>query len=46
MRRFELTIKDKNNYMKKTHLLLRILAVTGRYGFHLMIAIFLTQNNF
>ena len=32
--------------MKKTHLLLRILAVIGRYGPHLMIVIFVTQNNF
>ena len=32
---------------KKTHLLLRILAVIGRYGSHLMIVmIFVTQNNF
>ena len=28
------------------HLLLRILAVIGRYGPHLMIVIFVTQNNF
>ena len=32
--------------MIKTHLLLRILAVIGRYGSHLMIVIFVTQNNF
>ena len=32
---------------EKTHLLLRISAVIGRYGSHLMIAvIFVTQNNF
>ena len=32
---------------EKTHLLLRILAVIGRYGSHLMIVmIFVTQNNF
>ena len=36
MRRLELTIKDKK-YMKKIHLLLRILAVIGRYGSQLMI---------
>ena len=36
--------KTNNN---KTHLLLRILAVIGRYGPHLMIVmIFVTQNNF
>ena len=33
--------------MKKTHLLLQILAVISRYGSHLMIVmIFVTQNNF
>ena len=45
MRLLELTIKDKKIW--KTHLLLRILAVIGRYGSHLMIVrIFLTSNNF
>ena len=44
MRRLE-TIKDK--ICDKTHLLLRILGVIGRYGPNLMIvAIFVTQNNF
>ena len=44
MHRLE-TIK-KQNYLEKTHLLLRILAVTGRYGPHLMIVmIFVIQNN-
>ena len=34
-------------YIYKTHLLLRILAVIGRYGPHLMIAMrFVTPNNF
>ena len=32
--------------MNKTYLLLRILAVIGRYGPHLMTVIFVTQNNF
>ena len=37
----------QNTKKKKTHLLLRILAVIGRYGPHLMIVmIFVTQNNF
>ena len=45
MRRLE-TIKDKN-IVEKTRLLLRILAVIGRYGPHLIIVmIFVTQNNF
>ena len=43
-------VKDKNIYCvkkKKTHILLRILAVICRYGPHLMIVmmIFVTQNN-
>jgi len=54
MRRLELTIKDRKEKRKKEekkkkeyHLLLRILAVIGRYGSHLMIVmIFVTQNNF
>ena len=54
MRRFE-TIKDKKKLEKemkkkkkgkKLTCLLRILAVIGRYGPHLMIVIFVTQNNF
>ena len=45
MHRLELTIKDKNIW--KTHLLLRISAVIGRYGPYLMILmLFVTQNNF
>ena len=41
------TDNQRQKYMKKTHLLLRILAVIGRYGSHLMIVmIFVTQNNF
>ena len=44
MRRLELTIKDKNIW--KNWPLLRILAVIGGYGSHLMIVmIFVTQNN-
>ena len=40
------TDNQRQKYMKKTHLLLRILAVIGRYGSHLMIVmIFVTQNN-
>ena len=50
MRRLELTIKDKifeKKEEEKTHLFLRILAVIGRYGPHLMIVmLFVTQNNF
>ena len=46
MRRFELTIRQKYIY-NKTHLSLRISAVIGRYGPHLMIVmIFVTHNNF
>ena len=45
-RQHELAIKDKIYEEKKTHLLLWILAVIGRYGPHLMIVIFVTQNNF
>ena len=38
--------QSKKNIWKKNHLLLRILAVIGRYGPHLMIVmIFVTQNN-
>ena len=45
MRRLE-TIKDKN-IREKNHLLLRILAVIGIYGPHLMIVmIFVTPQNF
>ena len=43
------TDNQRQKYMKKTHLLLRILAVIGIYGSHLMIVnvmIFVTQNNF
>ena len=41
------TIKDEKDMEKKNHFLLRILAVVGRYGSHLMIVmIFVTQNNF
>ena len=43
------TDNQKQKYMmeKKNHILLRILAVIGRYGSHLMIVrIFVTQNNF
>ena len=37
---------QRQKYMKKTHLLLRISAVIGRYRPHLMIVmIFVTQNN-
>ena len=37
----------KKQQQQKPHLLLRILAVIGRYGPHLMIEmIFVTQNNF
>ena len=44
MSQFKLT---KTEISEKTHLLLWILAVLGRYGPHLMIAmIFVTQNNF
>ena len=44
-RRLELIIRQK--YMNKIHHLLRILAIIGRYGSHLMIVmIFVTQNNF
>ena len=45
----ELTRTDnqRQKYVKKTHLLLQILAVIGRYGSHLMIVmIFVTLNNF
>ena len=39
--------QSKTKIYVKTHLLLRISAVFGRYGPHLMIAmIFVTQNNF
>ena len=39
--------EEKKKKRKKTHFLLRILAVIGRYGPHLMIVmIFVTQNNF
>ena len=39
--------QSKAKIYEKTHLLLRILAVIGRYGPHLMIVmIFVTQNNF
>ena len=38
---------QRQKYMKKTHLLMRIVTVIGRYGLHLMIVmIFVTQNNF
>ena len=41
------TDNQRQKYMKKTHLLLRIFAVISRYGSHLMIVmIFVTQNNF
>ncbi len=41
------TDNQRQKYMNKIHLLLRILAVIGRYGSHLMIVmIFVTQNNF
>ena len=40
-------LHEKNKTNKKTYLLLRILAVIGRFGPHLMIVmIFVTQNNF
>ena len=40
-------IYEKKQNKKTPHLLLRILAVIGRYGSHLMIVmIFVTQNNF
>ena len=39
--------QSKTKIYEKNHLLLRILAVMGRYGPHLMIVmIFVTQNNF
>ena len=39
--------QSKTKIYEKSHLLLRILAVIGRYGPHLMIVmIFVTQNNF
>ena len=39
--------QSKTKIYEKNHLLLRILAVIGRYGPHLMIVmIFVTQNNF
>ena len=41
------TDNQRQKYMNKIHLLLRILALIGRYGSHLMIVmIFVTQNNF
>ena len=41
------TDNQRQKYMKKTHLLLRILAVMGRYGPHLMIVVIsVTQNSF
>ena len=41
------TDNQRQKYMKNPHLLLRILAVIGRYGSHLMIVmIFVTKNNF
>ena len=41
------TDNQRQKYMKKTHLLLRIFAVIGRYGPHFMIVmISVTQNNF
>ena len=41
------TDNQRQKYMKKTHILLRILAVIGRFGSHLMIVmIFVTKSNF
>ena len=41
------TNNQREKYMKKTHILLRVLAVISRYTSHLMIVmIFLSQNNF
>ena len=39
--------RSKTKIYDKTHLLLRILAVIGRYGSNLMVVMmFVTQNNF
>ena len=41
------TDNQRQKYTEKTHLLLRILVVIGRFGPHLTIVmIFVTQNNF
>ena len=41
------TIKNKNIWTKKNHLLLQISAVIGKYGPHLIIVMtVVTQNNF